>query len=78
MKMDIEGTIQTMEDYSPAGLNLLIYGPPKVGKTSLCATAVEEVKTLYIDIEAGLASVVKRPVKFISISSVDADYPGLH
>jgi len=73
MKIDIEGAVRSMEGYNPAGMNLLVYGLPKSGKTTFCASAADKIKTLFIDVEAGLSSTVDKPIKFISISSADRD-----
>ena len=73
MNFNFEAEVKELTDYSPAGLNMLIYGLPKSGKTTICASASDKVPTLFIDIEGGLSSIANKPIKFIPVSLSDKD-----
>jgi hypothetical protein len=43
------------------GESMLIYGPPKVGKTELAASLAKQFNLLWFDLENGLQTVVRTP-----------------
>lgn len=71
----------TIKMYTPtakdAKLNILVFGEPGVGKTTLAATAQDHPAmrdVVFLNIEGGLLSVVSRgqPVKAVDISSQES------
>lgn len=58
-----ERFLKTSELIDAWGLNMVIFGPPGVGKTTLCATAQDSEfgkDVLYIDIEGGTRSIADK------------------
>lgn len=60
--------IQNTADIEFSGVKCIVYGPPGVGKTRLCATAPDVV---IISAEQGLLSITDLSVPYIEIKTLD-------
>lgn len=52
-------------------LNIMIYGPPGVGKTRFCGSAEPEFKTLVASAESGLLSLRGSGIDYVEVKSLE-------
>lgn len=63
--MDIKSHADTFTDTAPK--NIILYGAPGVGKTTLAASIVKDKKTLFIDTETGSKYLDKKTTKNMDV-----------